>query len=66
MQKVRNSGTRGSTLDRTTVVMEAVPFQMCIFIFVYEVMEFLKNGRGKSWKSHGISFPDLCGNPVKV
>ena len=37
---------------------------MYIFIIVYEVMEFLKNGHAKSWKSHGISFPDLCGNPV--
>ena len=27
-------------------------------------MEFLRNGHGKSWKSHGISFPDLCGNPL--
>ena len=26
----------------------------------------LKNGHGKSWKSHGISFPDLCGNPGMV
>ena len=31
---------------------------MDIFIFVYE-----KNDHGKSWNSHGISFPDLCGNP---
>ena len=29
-------------------------------------MELLKNGHGKSWKSHGISFPDVCGNPVAV
>ena len=36
---------------------------MYIFILVHEVMEFLKKGHGKSWKSHGISFPDLCGNP---
>ena len=37
---------------------------MYIFIIIYEVMEFLKNGHGKSWESHGILFPDLCGNPV--
>ena len=29
-------------------------------------MKFLKNGHGKSWKSHGVSFPDLCGNPVPI
>ena len=39
-------------------------FSMYSFIFCYEAMEFLKNGHGKSWKSHGISFPDVCGNPV--
>ena len=28
-------------------------------------MEFLKNCHGKSWKSHGILFLHICGNPVK-
>ena len=37
-----------------------------IFILVYEVMEFLINGHGKSWKRHGISFADIRGNPVSV
>ena len=37
---------------------------MYIFIIIYEVTEFLKNGHGKSCESHGILFPDLCGNPV--
>ena len=25
-----------------------------------------KNGHGKSLKSHGISSPDLCGNPIRI
>ena len=29
------------------------------------VMENRKFGFGKSWKSHGISFPRFSGNPVK-
>ena len=39
----------GSAFDRTTVVVEAVHFQMFFFIFTYEVMEFLRNGHEKSW-----------------
>ena len=35
---------------------------MYVFILVYEVMEFLK----MVMESHGISFPDLCGNPVNL
>ena len=27
---------------------------------------FQENGHGKSWKSHGVSSPDLCGNPVQI
>ena len=56
--------TPGSAFDRTAVVVEAVQFSMYIFILIYKVMKFLKNGHGKSWESHGISFPDLCGKPV--
>ena len=29
-------------------------------------MEFKKNSYGKSWKSHEISFLNLCENPVFV
>ena len=31
--------------------------------FIFEVMEFLKNGHGKSWKSHRIIILDLSGKP---
>ena len=44
--------------------------QKYIFILVYEVMPFLKNGHGKSWESHVILFSDLCGTlnnfPISV
>ena len=47
------------------MVVETIQFQMCSFIFSYEVVEFSKNGHGKSWKSYGILYSnvrtlDLC------
>ena len=59
--KEETRGT-GPIFYQTTVVVETVQY---IFIFVCKVMEFLRNCHGKSWKSDGISFADIHGNPLQ-
>ena len=36
------------------------------FIFAYGIIEFFEKGHEKSLKSHEMSSPNLCGNPVTV
>ena len=54
--------TPGTTLDRTTVVVEAV--QSVLNVYFYICLRSAGILKKWSWESHRISFPDLCGNPV--
>ena len=70
MYKVRNSATPAG-YGSTIYYKSGYRSDRCgggdySFIFGYEVMEFLKNGHGKSIKSYEISIPDVRENPVTV